>query len=266
MPLFLPLLLIGGGVGAIAAVIASGFGEGEPAPPLELPDLGTGAISTVPDAPPPVAGTALDPDEVEALARVIASEAGGGTRAEKLAIGWTERNRALALGRSLYAIFFPWREQKGANPPASSARPATDDTRSVAREVLSAPQAQDPTQGATAFFEPKLQDILFKAGALARQGQTGKRVIDGVTISNIERFTKYTKDAATVRASWGGDQTIYAVAGRFEFWGKKKPFLARGGQVKTIVVGESDHASAKPGQAFKDIPDPLALLQKLRRG
>jgi hypothetical protein len=265
MPIFLPLLLIGGGVGAIVAVVASGFGEGEPAPPLDLPDLGTGAVSTVPDAPPPVAITALDPEEVEALARVIASEAGGGTSAEQRAIGWTERNRALASGKSLHATFYPWREQKGSNPPASSAREATTASRAVASDVLAAPQASDPTQGATAFFEPKLQDVLAKAGAMARNGETGKRVIDGTTISDITRFTKYNKNAATVRESWGKDETVYAIAGRFEFWGKKKPFLARGGQIKTIV-GSFDHGSASTGRKFNDIPDPLMLLPKYRRG
>lgn len=252
LPLIVPLAMVTSGFAAILAAALSNSDDGEPAAPIEFDE--SAAPVVVPSASP-----TTDANEIEALARVIASEAGAGTPAEQKGIAWTVRNRF--RGKSIYDGEYPWRAQKGSNPPFSSARPPNDGHRSLARSVLSAPQEQDPTGGATSFFEPKMQDIFFKAGELARAGQTGDRVIDGVKLTDITRFKNYKKDANAVRAKWGNGSTIYAVANRFEFWGSGPKFAKRGGQVKTIVGGWFD--GAKP--AFTDIPDPLMLLPKYKR-
>lgn len=255
--IILPILLITGGSAALIAAIASGFGDGEPAPPIALPDEPRAAI------PLESSPLALDGKEVEALARVIASEAGSGTLAEQKGIAWTVRNRF--RGKSIYDGEYPWRAQSGSNPPFSSARDATEATRALARQVLAMPQSQDPTGGATSFFEPRMQDIFTKAGEMARAGQTGDRVIDGVKLTDITRFKGYRKDARQIRDSWGKSSAVYATAGRFEFWGRKQPFLARGGQVK-VIVGDGSTEGDGIGKTFKDIPDPLVVIRKLRRG
>lgn len=211
------------GLGGAAWLFLSG-GDGEPAAPVQLADVPGGG-----------SGIPSTQDEVEALARVIASEAGSGTPAEQRAIAWTVRNRF--RGKSIYQKEFPWRSQSDSNPPFASARPASDAHRALARAVLAADQSEDPTGGATSFFEPKMQDLFFKAGVMARAGETGDRVIDGVKLTDITRFKNYKKDADGVRKSWGKGSAIYATAGRFEFWGSASALARRGSPEPRAVVG-----------------------------
>lgn len=222
---------IGLGVGALMLRKQE---EGEPAPPIPLPDVPEETFDVgTPKTPVTVIPTAGYSNEVEALARVIASEAGSGTLAEQKAIGWTVRNRF--KGKSIYDGEYPWRSQKGNSPPFASARPATDATRKLAAEILAMPQSQDPTNGATAFFEPKMQDIFAKAGELARSGETGDRVIDGQKLTDITRFKNYKKSADDIRKSWSDGSALFAKAGRFEFWGSARLFAQHGGNVVTVA-------------------------------
>lgn len=225
------LIALGGATAGAALYFAYDWlfgGDGEPAPPVALP----------PAEPPESSGIALDDREIEALARVIASEAGRGTSAEQRSIGWTVRNRfrggSIYDGKGKSGGEYPWREQRGSNPPFASSKDATDATRALAREILAADQAQDPTGGATAFFEPALQDALAKAGALARAGETGARVIDGIKLSDIARFKAYKKSADDVRMGWRPGSALYATAGRFEFWGRAG---AQRGGAPAVVSG-----------------------------
>lgn len=241
-----PLILIfGGGVAILAIALTAGDDE-EPAAPVPFVGPPTGS-----------SGIQLVDAEVEALARIIASEAGSGTLAEQRAIGWTARNRF--RGKSIYAEQFPWRAQKGSDPPFSSARPAGKEHIALAREILLADQSADPTGGSTSFFEPRMQDIFFKAGELARAGQTGDRVIDGVKLTDITRFKNYKKDATTIRKNWSSGSTIYATAGRFEFWGNAQLFAKRGGSV-VVIAGEGEGKTFVGAAAFNDIVDPLDCL------
>jgi len=228
------------GFGAAAWLLWLRQDEGEPAAPVAMPDLPAGVpagSSGITAAGGRKGSTAeADANEVEALKRVIASEAGSGTDAERRGVAWTVRNRF--RGKSIYAKEFPWRAQKGADPPFSSARPGTAADEALAREVLAADQSQDPTYGATAFFEPRMQDAFCKAGAAARAGATGSMTVDGVRMTDVTRFKAYRKDADEIRASWGRSDACLAVAGRFELWGRKEKLARLPGGAPVVMAGD----------------------------
>ena len=282
------ILLIGSGIAGLATVafslLSSSEGEVspetdrvvpvEPSEPEEVSSVEVEAEAPAAFAPSTSPGSIpgtlsrssripVTENEIEALARVIASEAGSGTRGEQRAIGWTARNRFNKKG-SIYETQYPWRSQKGSDPPFSSARPPKNTHRKLAREILVASASDDPTSGATAFFEPKMQDAFVEFGVLARAGQKGAAVAsNGVKTSDVSRFKNYYKNADTIRQNWkygqlkngkrrGGGDALVAKAGRFEFWGSEKLFAQRGGQVQTIV--------GAGGFVYDDIPDPLDVI------
>lgn len=136
-------------------------------------------------------------DEAEALARVVTSEANGYSEVERTAIAWTVRNRARKRGVSVARLVCSPSCGPCCNGrPFSSAREATNVNRVLARRVLDAPTSDDPTRGATSFFEPRVQD------QLVAQHRAGYR------------FT-----SAQLRARWqrGGQRQIGSV-GAFELW------------------------------------------------
>src|SRR5581483_11739716 len=105
--------------------------------------------------------TARPISDTEALARVITSEANGYSEAERVAIAWAVRNRAHKRGVWIAKLVCtpscgPCCEGR----PFSSAREATAANLELAKRVLAEPQMDDPTHGATAFFEPRVQDKL----------------------------------------------------------------------------------------------------------
>lgn len=136
-------------------------------------------------------------NDVEALARVVTSEANGYSEAERIAIAWTVRNRARKRGVSIAKLVCspkcgPCCDVR----PFSSAREATAANRELARRVLAAPSPTDPTNGATAFFEPHVQDVLVS------QNRPGYR---------------FTSDQ--LRQRWRRDgQQPHGTVGAFEFW------------------------------------------------
>ena len=225
------------GLSGAALLVSRRLPEGEPAMPIRMPDIPDETFDVgTPQTKVTVVPVTGYSDEVEALARVIASEAGSGTLAEQKAIGWTVRNRF--RGKSIYEKEFPWRSQKGSDPPFASARPATDASRKLAAEILASSQSDDPTGGATSFFEPRMQDIFAKAGEMARNGETGDRVIDGQKLTDITRFKNYKKNADDIRKSWGNGSALYATAGRFEFWGSASQLAKRGSPTpRDVAVG-----------------------------
>jgi hypothetical protein len=159
----------------------------------------------------PSSGNALPPlldiyvnDDAEALARVITSEAGSNiySDVERRWIAWAVRNRAqkhkTTIARLVCQPCGPQGQKMSdgkARPFASSQRPTTA-SLAIAREVLAAPQSTDPTVGATAFFEPKLQD------KLVAEGRPG-----------------YRFNAAQIRERWqNGGQRPVGTVGAFEFF------------------------------------------------
>lgn len=169
--------------------------------------LGVGAIAAVALWPRRERGNAkLEPaagahdeatdDEIEALARVITSEANRYSEAERIAIAWTVRNRARRRRTTIAQLVCNPCGHQGRERPFSSAQRATTDNIELARRVLAADESEDPTGGAVAFFEPRVQD------RLVAEGRPGYR------------FT-----SAELRAKWQREgQEPRGTVGAFEFF------------------------------------------------
>lgn len=206
-------VLVGGAVGAVAVLTRRKAHASTPVTRAAVPETATPIPSPplvlVPQAPPASAPVPATPrpvaaDDVEALARVIASESGRGIPDERLFIAWAVRNRAAARRVSIARLVCsphcgPQSERingKGVRPFSSRQSPRAVD-RELARFVLSQPASADPTGGATSFIEPRLQDELHNAGR------------------------KDHRSYAEVRERWmrRGEVPI-GMVGRFEFWRK----------------------------------------------
>lgn len=110
--------------------------------------------------------------EVNALGRAVHSEVDGFSREVQLAAAWAVRNRARARRTTIRALLRgtrkAWGRQLGADPPFSSRLPAAERHLVIAREVLTAPQSDDPTNGATSFLEPALYEQQYREGKVKR--------------------------------------------------------------------------------------------------
>lgn len=189
-----------GGDGAIAGLVVGGAAiVAALLWPRDRDDNGRALRALEPGEPPPSpAPRVFISDEIEALARVIASEAGSKRYSddERRAIGWTVRNRARRRKTTIARMVCQPCGPCCRGRPFASSQPATDDTRRLAREILAAPVEQDPTGGARAFFEPAVQDRLV-----------------------AERRPGYRFDSATLRAKWMREGQHYlSTVGAFEFW------------------------------------------------
>jgi hypothetical protein len=140
--------------------------------------------------------------EVEALARVITSEAASHTLAEKTAIAWAVRNAARKRHTSIAQMVC----KGGAcgpcckGRPFSSARAGSARDRELAQKILSLPQSEDPTGGATAILEPALADKLV---GTPRGREIGQK-----------------RTSAEIHARWTrGGMRLLRTVGRWELWG-----------------------------------------------
>jgi hypothetical protein len=154
----------------------------------------------------------IDPKDINALARVLQSEAAAPhySTAERYAIARAVINHARHQRVSVYALLAPLgREQRGGNPPFSTARKATAADAKLARRVLldAKRNAPDPVHGAGAFFEPSVQEILKHLGDLFRGAPD--------EYPQFARWEKYRKGPPEIRAAWG---KRLARVGRFEFY------------------------------------------------
>lgn len=130
--------------------------------------LGLGAIGVFAftrrrsDGPIGDAEPTLVDQEVEALARAIASEAGGESREIQTGVGWAILNESIRRGVTLWSLVRGktgnWGPQS-ANGYVSSAREPTAAQRELARAIM-ANEVTDPTGGATQFDSPAAQRAL----------------------------------------------------------------------------------------------------------
>lgn len=136
-------------------------------------------------------------DEEEALARVVASEAGRQSPDTQVRIGWVARNRAQRAKTTVAKLVCqPCGRQVGNRRPLSSSQAPLPRHREIARQVLAAPDWADPTRGATSILEPSLMDRLYAAG-------------------------KARWDASGVRRRWLRGLDYYGSAGGWDFFGPK---------------------------------------------
>ena len=151
-----------------------------------------------PDPPP------REVDDIEALARVIQSEIGNGTRTQQRHVAWTARNLAIERDQSIaQMVCTPCGPQQRGRPVSSRQEPQ-DSHREIAKKVLTSPVAHDPTGGATHFLNPQLQNTLARQGK--RSGYAGN------TYRKVrKRWLRTYK--------W---QPYYRLGNTLEFWGPRK--------------------------------------------
>jgi spore germination cell wall hydrolase CwlJ-like protein len=129
--------------------------------------VGLGAFALWPRKKvPPGPDTASLGEDLEALARGIASEAGGEPRAVQVAVGWAIQNLSLARGKSIYraarGTADEWGSQGSGGREFSSRLHPNAKHLDIARAVLSGDEP-DPTGGATQFDSPRAQRALLKS-------------------------------------------------------------------------------------------------------
>jgi hypothetical protein len=129
------------------------------------------AAEPTPASPAPAPASPGEPpavsvdDEAEALARVIASEAGRQSPEIQTRIAWTARNRARSKNTTIARMVCqPCGKQVGNRRPFSTAQAPTTKHRALAAQVLAMPFTEDPTRGADHILEPGLMDRQFAAG------------------------------------------------------------------------------------------------------
>lgn len=192
-------VLIAGAVGVLgigAAILAASFGQ-------------TGRSVA------PLIGDVADARDVEALARMLASENPSGSRALWTEQCWTQIN-SRKRGQSLYARItgnqgFGTQNKKR---PVSTVNEALPVHRAVARLVLLGTAVATWVK-ARKFFEPKQQDAMFRLA----EGARAKRVRREQLTARETRALGYEKDSAAVRREWASDGSrLLGEIDGVEFW------------------------------------------------
>jgi hypothetical protein len=160
-------------------------------------------------------GASASSRDVEALARMLASENPRGSVKLWVEQCWTQIHTR-GRGHSVYDRITGGQGygSQGGRRPVSTSEPAGERHRIVARLVLlGASLATWPA--ARRFFEPDQQDQMAALGAIAR----GKRAKGEKLSPQEQRALAYTRDAAGVRAKWTKEGSLFlgAIDG-VEFW------------------------------------------------
>lgn len=183
-----------------------------PAPPQPMPvtEPGTG---TQPGPDP-------DSRDLEAAARMIASENPHGSRQLHIEQIWTQI-RARKHGQSLFDRITAgsgWgaqgaKQAPGRTRPVATGQAASPAQLDLAEKVLRG-QERSRLEGARKFFEPAQQDKAFAVAEQARaQRARGEALTDRET-----RLLGYRHTAAEIRADWGKDSRYLDTLDGVEFW------------------------------------------------
>jgi hypothetical protein len=168
-----------------------------------------------------VVGEGRTMDDVEALSRAVASELGHCSDDEQRAAAWAMRNRADVLGMNLKQLLAPrgvWGAATHSKGYASTRRPADKRATENVIGCLDAPQSQDPTNGATEFWVPKLQQQMHMLGCLYRGAVANG---DSERAIRYARFAGYeTEDAVRDKMQRNG-LGVTTVVGDIELLGRK---------------------------------------------
>lgn len=149
--------------------------------------------------------------DVEAAARMLASESATGSRALHIELIHSQL-RARKKGQDLFdritagSGWGPQGERKsgGGIRPVSTEEPATPELRQLAREVLAGTHPS-VLSGARKFFEPAQQDRAFAIAERARQKQTERQPLS----KNEKRLLGYRRSAEQVRREWLAEGARY---------------------------------------------------------
>lgn len=180
--------------GAFAWSLLSRNGSG-PVRPTEPADPARGA-SVLPYPP--------TDDDVEALARMFASENPRGSTRLQVELAWTQI-RSRRPSQSLYDRITGgsgYGEQGEKRPggrlrPVATTNNATAGFRALARRVLAGIETSR-LAGARQFFEPRQSDLAFAVGVRARE-----KASKGLPLTKQEqRLRHYYSDAAGIRRRW----------------------------------------------------------------
>lgn len=155
-------------------------------------------------APPRAQGEHYSALDVEAAARMLASENPRGSERLHVEQLWTQI-RSRKPGQSLFDRITAgsgWGEQGKRMPPGrvrpvATTEPASNRFRILATSVLRG-ECPSTLPGARKFFEPEQQDRAFAAAEAARK----KRAAGGVLTAKETRLLGYHRDANQVRAEW----------------------------------------------------------------
>ncbi len=156
-----------------------------------------------------------DAQDIEALARMLASENPSASVLVWVEQVWTQL-RSRRAGQSIYQRITGgkgWGPQDKVRP-VSTAEPATEKHRMVARLVLLG-QFLSTLPGARRYFEPKQQDLAFQIAEVARA-----KLAKGETLTpNEKRLLGYKHDADGLRRKWASEglRRIDLIDG-VEFW------------------------------------------------
>lgn len=177
--------------------------------------LVAGAVALTVGAADSEPGATASSRDVEALARMLASENPRGSLKIWVEQCWTQIH-ARGRGQSVYDRITGgqgYGPQIGRRPVSTSEHPG-ERHRIVARIVLlGASLAAWPA--ARRFFEPEQQDQMAALGAIAR----GKKAKGEKLSAQEQRALAYTRDAAEIRTKWTkeGSRFLGAIDG-VEFW------------------------------------------------
>lgn len=178
--------------------------------------LAVGALALIGAATMSARGADIaDARDVEALARMLASENPRGSSRLWVAQIWTQI-ASRRKGQSLYeritggAGFGPQDSQR----PVSTENAASESHRMVVRLALLGAEVS-ALKGARKFFEPSQQNRMFAAGEKAR----AKKASGEDLTERERRALKYQHDAASLRRKWSseGSRFVGEIDG-VEFW------------------------------------------------
>ena len=171
-------------------------------------------------APAPRTPQAYSPLDVEAAARMLASENPRGSERLHVEQIWTQL-RSRKPGQSLFERITAgsgWGEQGKRMPPGhvrpvATSEPASDRLRTLADRVLRG-ELPSTLPGARKFFKPKQQDRAFAAAEAARR----KRAAGGVLTAKETRLLGYRRDANQVRTEWSKSSRYLGTVDGMEFF------------------------------------------------
>ena len=189
---------------------------------VALAALSRGGVTSLPpgSAPTPRTPQAYSPLDVEAAARMLASENPRGSERLHVEQIWTQI-RSRKPGQNLFDRITAgsgWGEQGKRTPPGrvrpvATTEPASNRFRALADSVLRG-ERPSTLPGARKFFEPEQQDRAFAAAEAARK----KRAAGGVLTVKETRLLGYHRDANQVRAEWSKTSRYVGTLDGVEFF------------------------------------------------